>query len=132
MAIQEAGSAISVTFAAAIAQAVFVQIDATSGAGEVSAAGGDIAIGITLEEITAADFTAGKTTVAVQEITGGGRARILLAEIVTIGDAITSDASGEAVLADTTGDITLGYAASAGAVGDYITMTVSQSAVASA
>jgi len=130
MAIQEGGSTISMTFGAAIVEAAFVQIDATTGLGEVSAAGGDIAVGITLESISAAELAAGKTTVAIQTIAGGGRARIQLAEIVTIGDALTSDVAGLAVLADTAGDITLGYADEAGAVGDYITMTVALSAVA--
>lgn len=130
MAHQEGGSEISVTFGAAIAQGVFCQINATTGVGEVSAAGGDNALGIVLEAISAADFTAGKTTVAVQEISGGGRARILLAETVTIGDELTSDASGNAVLADTSGDITLGTADYAGASGDFITMTVNRSPVA--
>ncbi len=106
---------------AAIAQAIFVVVDA---AGEIVAAGnGAQAIGVTLEGVTAQEFTDGKAVVSIAMITAGGKSRVkAAAAAITRGDNVASDAAGNMVTA-ATGDAVLGIAleASAAATQELIT-----------
>lgn len=94
------GSGVPETFpvGAAIAQFIFVTIEATTGNVVPCAADGD-AIGVTLEACTAAEFTAGKRAVAVALLQAGGKLRVKVAAstAVAVGDIVGSGANGELV-----------------------------------
>lgn len=93
---------------AAIAQYVFVTFDGTVVA---AAADGADADGITLEAVTAAEFTNGKRAVAVLPLEGGGVAPVRAAASTAIaaGNLVASAANGEAKVA-AAGDAILGKA----------------------
>jgi len=94
----------SLTFqvGAAIAQYVFVTFN-SSGQIVAAAAGAD-AIGVTLEGVTAAEFTAGKRAVPVAMIQSGGKCpvRAVASTAIAVGDVISSAANGEAAPTATT------------------------------
>ncbi len=76
---------------------------------------GEKAVGVLMDKPLGAGSPA-----AVAHLNDGGTAKVLLAEAVTYGDEITTDAAGKGILADTSTHRILGKALMIGAIGDVI------------
>jgi len=97
----EAVEAVSFPIGGAIAQNIFVVVNAS---GQVAAsANGAAAIGVTLEAVTAAQYNsgAGQVTVSVALVQKGGKVpvQVTASSAVAVGDDVASDASGTAITA---------------------------------
>jgi hypothetical protein len=98
MAYTSSAQADSFPIGGAIAQYIFVTIEAVTGNVVASAADGD-AIGVCLEAVSAAQFSGGKTSVAVALIQSGGKCMVKVAAsaVVAVGDKVGAGANGECV-----------------------------------
>lgn len=117
MAFQESATGATFPIGGALAANLFVVINAS---GQVAAAtDGAQAIGVTLEGVTAGEYDSGdgQTTISVALLHAGGKVPVEAAATtaISIGDAIASDANGNAIPA-ATGDAVLGYALQAAGV----------------
>ena len=97
----------------AIAQYRFVTINSSGQAAAASAVGNDV-VGITLEGVTAAEFTAGQVVIPVG-VPDGGITEAVASEVIAAGNPIGPATDGRARHADTAGDRIIGYALTAAA-----------------
>lgn len=81
-------------------------------------------LGVTLEEVTAADFTNGKREIAVAMIGNGGRCGLIASAAIASGAAVGCAANGQ-IRTAVTGDTIIGRAEeAAGAAGQLITVAI--------
>lgn len=114
-------NSITLPIGAALAAKRFVTIN-TSGQAIATTAVTSDAVGITLEGATAAEFTAGKTQLAVA-VPDGSKVEVEASEAIAIGELVGPATDGRARDADTPGDRILGVAlTAAAAAGETITM----------
>ena len=93
-----------------------VKIDSSNAPGSVvpAAAATDKLVGTTLDQAAAGQ------TITVRLRSAAGTLSVKLGGTVSVGDAVTSNASGAGVATTTAGDQILGYALEAGVSGDVI------------
>ncbi|MCH9664657.1 MAG: hypothetical protein K0U41_02275 [Gammaproteobacteria bacterium] len=105
----------------AISALRFVTINASGQAAAASAVTSDV-VGITLEGVTAEEFTAGKVVIPIG-VPDGGKTEVEVSEAIAAGNPIGPATDGRARHADTVGNRIIGYAlTSAAAAGERITM----------
>lgn len=114
---------ITLDASAAIVQYTFVTITTAGRAVTVGTLGAD-AVGVAAEAVSAADITAGRRALNVFQLTG--KVEVVVGTGgVTAGDAIASDATGQAVTA-ATGNKQLGYALETAAAGARATILLTK------
>lgn len=88
----------------------------SSGEAALATSAGERCFGVLQNKPTAGD------TAAVAAVGNGCQSKVVLAEAVSAGDDVTTDAAGATILSDTTGHSSLGIALESGGIGAIVSI----------